>query len=1095
MRILAVVTLLLSLSGLAFSQGSATIVGTVTDSSGAVVPLAKVIATEVATGLTREAVTSASGEYVLTSLRPTTYQLTVEISGFNKYTQTGIQLTADQSATVNVTLAVGVASQAVTVEAAAAQTDTYTSTLKEVVDTARIVDLPLNGRNAAALTTLVPGATLSPNGGADQGQQKTFPGAVTISTNGSRQNMVSYNLDGGNNVDGYTNVNMPFPFPDALQEFSVQTSNYTAEYGGNAGGVVNVVTKSGTNGYHGDAFGFLRNGVFNARNYFAAKVDPLKRGQEGGTFGGPIRKDKTFFFAGYQGTTIRDVTNGLNKFAPTQAEAQGDFSAFLSATNPNNSLSRAVTIKDSSGNPFPNNQIPLSSINPVPLAIMKYMPVVGGNGIVFYSAPVHQNFNEWLGRVDHEISDKDRLSVRYYIDKFTNAAVYTPTNILSYADGSGIVAQNALIQETHIFTPGLLNELRLGFNRVASNRGPADGVPSVRDFGVNIPYQPPAKAVQSINVSGFFSFGDNPKARFTRSNFLGSDDVRWVHGAHNFSFGFDLTRRRVDLNNGFNSPGLFTFNGSYSGIAMADYMLGDLYQFQQAQGQYENTRSWAMGLYVQDNYRVSRKLTLNMGLRWEPYFQWHEIYGRVEAFSVPNYYAGIVSKVYPNAPPGLLFRGDAGMPENGTGNKYDDFAPRVGFAYDVFGDGSTSIRGGAGVFYDSRATGIINNNMVDNAPFASNIMLTPPPGPFNNPLNNNPAYTSVFPAPFPPASNTVLPKPVVVQTYNLGSAAFQVPIIYNWNLAVERQFAKAWLARAAYVGSHSSHLSSGADLNPAVYIPGSTLSTDARRLFQPYSDILLQDQSGNANYNSLQLTLTRRFTHGVSILANYTYQKSIDNFPPGGTTGSTATGGTQNPPIPWYLPGNRQLDYGPSDFNRKHVLVVSYVWDIPAPRTNNRLVTGVLGNWEITGILTTETGFPFTVLAGKDVSQTGLNEDRGVVIGTPLGNNACHTAPCVSYLNPSSFTYAATGTQGDVGKGAIVGPGLFNWDMGAFKNIPINERWRAQFRAEFFNTFNHSNFTNTTNNYPNNSVNSGGFGTILAAADPRIMQFAFKVVF
>jgi hypothetical protein len=1080
-----VVTLLLSLCRLAFSQGFGTIIGTVTDPSGALAPLAKVTATEVATGLSREAVTNASGEYVIPSLRPTTYQLTVEASGFNKYTQTGIALTADQSETVNITLTLGAANQAVTVESAVVQTDTYTSTIKEVVDQQRIVDLPLNGRNAAALATLVPGATLSPNGGADQGQQKTFPGAVEISTNGARQNMVAYNLDGGNNVDGYTNVNMPFPFPDALQEFSVQTSNYSAEYGGNAGGVVNVVTKSGTNAYHGDFFGFLRNGAVNARNFFAAKADPLKRSQEGGTFGGPVRKDKTFFFAGYQGTTIRDVTNGLNKFAPTQAEANGDFSAFLSAANPNNPLSKAVVIKDSTGQPFPNNQIPLSALNPASLGVLKYMPSVGGSGIVFYSSPVHQNFNEWLGRVDHLISDKDRVSVRYYIDEFSNKPVYTASNILSYADGSSIVAQNALIQETHIFTPGLLNDLRLGFNRVASSRAPAPNVPSVRDFGVTIPYQPPANDVQSVNVSGFFTFGDNPHARFTRSNFLGSDDLRWVLGRHSLSFGVDLERRRVDLDNGFNSPGLFTFNGSYSGIAMSDFMLGELYQFQRAQGQYENTRSWALGFYAQDNFRATSKLTFNLGLRWEPYFPWHEIYGRVEAFSIPNYQAGIVSKVYPNAPPGLLFRGDAGMPENGTGNSYKNFAPRLGFAYDVFGDGRTSIRGGAGMFY----------NMVDDSPFAPNITLTPPPGPFNNPLANQPAYTSAFPAPFPPPANSVFPKPVSVSTYNLGSSSFQVPVLYNWNLAIERQFGLAWLARVAYVGSRSSHLSAGADLNPAVYIPGSTLSTDQRRLFQPYADILLTDQSGNANYNSLQVTLTKRFTHGVSVLANYTYQKAIDNFPVGGSTGATTTGGTQNPPIPWYLPGNRQLDYGRSDFNRQHVLVVSYVWDIPAPRTGNRLVTGVLGNWEITGILSTETGFPFTVLAGKDVAQTGLNEDRGVVIGTPLGNNACHTAPCVSYLNPNSFTYAATGAQGNVGKGAIVGPGLFNWDMGAFKNIPINDRWRAQFRAEFFNSFNHSNFTNTSNNYPNNTVNSGGFGTILAAADPRIMQFAFKVMF
>src|SRR5579862_4199182 len=321
-----VAAFLLGFSGLAFCQGLGTIVGTVTDPSGALVGSAKVTVTEAGTGATREAVTNTAGGFVIPGLRPTNYTLTIESQGFNKYTQSGITLTADQSATVNVALTVGQATQVVTVEAAAQQTDTYTSTLKEVVDSQRMVDLPLNGRNAATLTTLVPGAVMAPNGGADQGQTKTFPGAVEITTNGARQNMVAYNLDGADNVDRYTNVNNPFPFPDALQEFSVQTANYSSQYDGNAGAVVNVITKSGTNEFHGDFFGFLRNGALNARNFFAAKTDALKRGQEGGTFGGPIRKNKTFFFAGYQVTTLRNVNNGLNKYVPTQAEQSGDFS-------------------------------------------------------------------------------------------------------------------------------------------------------------------------------------------------------------------------------------------------------------------------------------------------------------------------------------------------------------------------------------------------------------------------------------------------------------------------------------------------------------------------------------------------------------------------------------------------------------------------------------------------------------------------------------------------------------------------------------------------------------------------------------------------
>jgi hypothetical protein len=1074
------------------AQGFGTLVGTVSDPAGALVANAKVTATESETGVTREAVTSTDGTYVIPGLRPTTYIVTVKAQGFSQYTQPNVTLTADQSVTINFSLTLGQANQTVTVETSVVQTDTYTSTLKEVIDSQRMIELPLNGRNAAALATLVPGATLAPNGGADQGQTKTFPGAVEITTNGSRQNMVAYNLDGADNVDRYTNVNNPFPFPDALQEFSVQTANYNAEFGGNAGAVVSVVTKSGTNAFHGDFFGFIRNGDLNARNYFAAIADPLKRGQEGGTIGGPILKNKTFFFAGYQLTTDRDVTNGLNKTVPTPAEEGGNFSAV------------GVIYDPKSGNPFPNSQIPLSRFDPASLGVIKYLPTsTAASGIVFYSSPVHQNFNDVVGRFDHIFSEKDHASVRYDWQLFTNKPVYTPTNILSYADGSDIIDQNVLVQETHLFSTGLLNEFRVGFLRDASIRGPAPDVPSVRTFGVNIPYQPPANDVQSVSVSSYFSFGDNPFARFTRNNIIGNDQIRWVKGRHNITFGFDLERRQVELDNGFNSPGLFTFTGQSNhalstGNSLADFVIGDLYQIQQAQGQFENSNSWMSGYFFQDDWKIAKRLTVNLGLRWEPYFPWHEVDGRVEGFSIPNYVAGKVSQVYTSAPPGLLFRGDPGFPTNGTGNNFKDWGPRVGFAYDVFGDGKTSLRGGAGMFYDSATNGIFNNNMVDEAPFAQQILLTNPPGPFSNPYAGESQYASVFPAPFPVPKTTVLPAPVSVTTFNLaGDLAFKNPVVYSWNLTVEHQFGSQWLGRIAYVGSHSSHLSLSENLNPSVYIPGSSLSESARVIFPGYSNIELIDQSGNAHYNSLQLTAQKRFAHGVSILANYTWQKSLDTVPPSnGGTGAGATGGTGGEPLPWFTPGNKQLDYGTSDFNRKQVFVISYLWDIPAPPTSNKFVKAVLGNWELTGIVTRETGLPFTIFSGKDISQTSLNVDRGVYLGgDPLGNNACKTAPCVSYLNPAAFGQPAAGTVGNVGKGAITGPGLFGWDMGLFKNILIKERWRAQLRGEFFNTFNHANFTSTSSNYPNFTVSSSTFGTITAAYDPRILQLALKVFF
>src|SRR5262245_34530563 len=345
--------ILLALTQGAFAQGYARITGVVTDPSGAAVKGATVTAAQVGTGEVSTATTNDEGLFVFPSLRPTQYNLKVTSAGFATYTKTGIVLQADAAVTENIALQVGNVDQTITVEASSAQVDTSTATLSQVVDQRRINDLPLNGRNAAALTTLVAGVVIAPNAQADQGLTKTFPVAVTITSNGTRANQTNYMLDGGNNVDEYTNVNAPFPFPDALQEFSVQTSNYSAEYGENAGGVVNIITKSGTNNLHGSGFGFLRNNVFNARNFFSPKVDQLKRAQFGGTFGGPVvipnvynGKDKTFFFFGYQGTTLRNLQGSTSAFVPTAANLAGDFSAVLDAASAANPLRKATTIID-----------------------------------------------------------------------------------------------------------------------------------------------------------------------------------------------------------------------------------------------------------------------------------------------------------------------------------------------------------------------------------------------------------------------------------------------------------------------------------------------------------------------------------------------------------------------------------------------------------------------------------------------------------------------------------------------------------------------------------------------------------------------------
>jgi len=523
------------------AQGFGRIVGTVTDPSGAVVVNASVTATQQGKGFSRTTNTNGEGYYVLDSLRPAQYDVTVELNGFRTFLQKGATLLADQTLTVNVSMQVGAVTETVTVtDASTAQVDTTTSTLKQVIEMARVEQLPLNGRNAAQLTLGVPGAIAAPSGGADQGSTKTFPGAVTYSVNGARQGQISYQLDGGNNVDEYTNVNQPFPMPDALQEFSVQTSTYSAQYGQNAGAVVNVITRSGSNQFHGNAFEFLRNRAFNARNWAAPTKDPLKRNQFGGTFGGPIKRDRTFFFVGYQRTFLRTIAAGVTATVP---------SAALRAT----------------------------ATDPAIINLLKGIPVGdAANKVTYGGRPDIQNFQELTARVDHSFSQKDQITFRYFYDHFSRNAVFDPTNYLRYSDGSTIKSQNYLGHWTHVFKPTLINDFRFSYAPENATRGPASNAQSVQDLGVALPFEAPQKSIQQIRVNGFFSFGDNPQASFIRNNFSSSDDLSWVVGKHDLHFGGVIERSKVVLDNQFFQPAEFSFPsiaafmasklGDYSGI-------------------------------------------------------------------------------------------------------------------------------------------------------------------------------------------------------------------------------------------------------------------------------------------------------------------------------------------------------------------------------------------------------------------------------------------------------------------------------------------------------------------------------------------------
>lgn len=1057
-----------------YGQGQGSIVGTVTDRSGAVIPTATVKVVQTGTGLERAVSTNAQGYFVVTSLQPSQYAVIISSPGFETYSQSNVTLQADQTLTVNAMLQVGTAQQTVTVTAEPPQVNTTTGVLSQVVDQQRMIDMPLNGRNAATLTMLVAGAAQTTAGGVDQGATKTFPEGVTISINGAKQDQMTYNLDGGNNTDIQTNINQPFPFPDALQEFSVQTSNYSARYGGNAGGVVNVVSKSGSNDFHGSAFEFLRNPVFNAHNYFSSSLDTVKRHQFGGTLGGPIKKDKTFFFGGYQHTILNQNASHATT-VPTAAMVSGNFSA----------LSTQI-IDPTTKKQFPNNIIPTNRLDPAAVAVEKMMPQPAtGNGQIRYIQPDSQTFNEYLVRGDHSLSNSDRLTARYFYDEYNDAAQYNPTNLLTYQDSSNIVSHNALLSEVHVFNSELLNEANLSWSRVGSLREPPAGTPTMSSFGIK-EYDGGLGAIQNVAITNYYTIGSDPPAGFMRNSYRLNDDLSWIRGRHTFHIGGAVQRDLYDVRNSTNIPGSFAFQAGTVKDASAAFMLGVLYQFIQGSGQFAVIRDNFYSAYIQDDFHATQRLTLNLGLRYEPFLPWRSLMGAME-FNQAAYTAGTVSTMYTGAPKGLLFPGDTGVPQWGYNGSYNHVTPRFGFAYDLTGDGKTSVRGGAGMFFDTHTGALNNQTWGSSTPFSTSLTLTNPTGTFSNPYQGT---TNPFPAPTPAPKNYVFPTPVSAFGYD-PSLPYHVAVIYDWNLAVERQFAAGWLLRTAYVGSHGSHGQEYLEYNPAVYTAGSTLSTDQRRIFQPYSLIGMYEQDVDSSYHALQVSLEKRLQEHFTVMANYTYGKSLDDIPNNQNVIGMNIALPNVSTIPWNMPGRHQMDFGPSTWDRTQHFVASYVWNLPALTKANPFVRLAAGGWQSSGIVTKETGDPLTIVAGNDQSQTGLSADRAVQVGAAYGGNACgSTTPCVNYLNPTSFQLPATGTFGTTTKGSFRGPSYFNWDMSLSKHFPIYERMQLLFRAEYFNVFNNAEFSD-----PQVSVKSASFGQITGANSPRIGQMSLKATF
>lgn len=1112
----------------AFAQGggNVAITGTVTDPSGAVVSGAQVKVTQKDTSVTRIGTTNGSGQFNVSPLPPATYTVVVEAQGFKQYVQ-DVVLLADQIRDLDIHLQVGEATQQVTVEESTVQVNTVSQELSQVIETSRLTNLPLNGRNAADLTLLVPGAVsaIGSNSGTLQGDTKQVPGAEAIAVNGARPDQIGYNLDGGNNEDLMSNTNNPFPFPDALQEFSVQTNSFDAQYGNNAGAVVNVVTKSGTNEWHGDLFEFVRNGYFNARNYFADKVDPLKRNQFGGTIGGPIHKNTSFMFFGWQKTVIRSVNNASNAIVPTADNLNGDFSL----TNPGTTIT----------NPFTHqayaNNASIGPIDPVALNMAKLLPVAPAgstSGVVTFGTPLQQDFNEYIARFDQVIHSQDRIFGRFYLNRYVHAPSFDGKNLLTVGTGATVQTQNWALGYTKIFTPALVNNLVLDIVRASSNRGQGGKVPQMSDFGSNIWQLPKSQGgIRAFNVSGDFNIAQFTTATFTRNTGDVRDMVSWNKGKHSISFGVDLELDQSIIRNTDLENGNFSFTNDVTGLAMASFVLGYQHQFTQTSGDFSDSHENPFGLFANDKWKVSPRLTLNYGIRWEPQQVMKETRGRIEQFRPDAYAAGVHSSVIPSAPAGLFFIGDkyngVSVPDRGESGDFNNFGPRVGIAWDPTGSGKMSVRAGGGLFYYSRLPGLFLNDAAISAPFSLRIDLNDSVngasqiGSLSDPLVNYPDFTNGFPQRFTlktaPKDATFVANPTVFGLQP--GVKWITPEIYDWNVTFERQLRADTVIHASYVGTRGVHLRQDVNLNPGVYTAGSTAKLQDRRPYQPFGVIYQNRNTGANGYNGFQLDLEKRpassgkgILNRITVLANYTYSHAND-YGLSENGGITDIGSSIGSGMSFYDPRQHAFETGPATYDHRHHFVASYVWDLPRMSGSNALVRNTIGGWQWTGIYSITTGDPLTILAGTDQSRTGNNLDRADYVGpaNQLGKSpssqrgGCGGAKhCMAWLDPTAFAKPAVGEYGNVGKGTWRGPTLWDVDTGLIKNfypLQSHERLNFQFRGEFFNLFNHPQWSDPNVNFSNSAFGSTrstigiASGAGATTADSRIIQLALKLNF
>jgi hypothetical protein len=1068
-----------------------TILGTVRDESGGVIRGAKITATHLATGLVRDETSNDLGEYVFTQLPVGNYTVTAEESGFKKVQRENLVLQVEDKLRVDIVLTVGAVTETIAVESAAPVINTDSATVGNVVDNKKVTELPLNGRNFLQLNLLVPGA----NQGVKGSQNQTQGGSISV--NGAREQANNFLLDGVDNNDLAINQYSVAISTEAIQEFKVQGSTYSAEFGRSGGAQINVATKSGSNAIHGVLYEYLRNADLDAKNFFdkpaPAPIPPFKRNQYGAAVGGPVKKDKTFYFFNWESTRVRQSITRVAT-VPTAAMHNGDFSALLPNTIIYDPGSFGISGGVPTRLPFDGNKIPQKDWNSVGVSLLNQYPIPNASlnasaGLYTSSQGKTDDFDQYTGRVDHRFSESDSVFARYTFSKEDRFDTFDPfcslTNIPGWGCNTLNGGQSVVVSHVHLFGANKVNELRLGFNRT---RGGIFQQDQATDLSTQLGILGTSRAngdfgLTRVLPAGYATIGDGGNLPQDRKDntYQVTDSFSWNHGSHAIRFGGDFRRFQLNLLFDSNargslnfdpffttSPGISKTTGAITagagGNAIAELLLGTPDQASVSRsfaGITGNTvtgfRTFSLNYFVQDDWRVSRNLTLNLGLRWEYNSPVIDKYNHLGTFD-------------PTAPNDLR----VSTPQQQ--NLYDvskrQFAPRFGFAYSPWGE-KTVIRGGYGIFWDDKLL---------------NIHLTPALSPpFLVPLAFQPSTNGLaninLANPFagqpgvgaPPAS-TWLENP------------FLNGYVQQWTFNIQRQLPGAMGFSAGYVGSKGTHLDH--QYNANLPLP-SAVFLQANRPYPAFGNITVDSASAVSSYNALQTSLEKRFSKGLSFLIGYTYSKSIDD-------GSAWNAGALNV-------FNFRAERGLSTFDTRNRFVASYTYDIPVGkgRTFGSSMSGVanaiLGGWQTNGILTVQSGNPVDILinGNSPTPQPGTNSASRPDLVAGCDPNNGKKDPNAGWFNTGCFTSAFNGRFGNLGRNVVIGPGTVDFDTALLKRFPLGAETRyVQFRAEFFNLFNHPNFDN-----PVATEVSPSFGQIQSAGttDTRLssrqIQFALRLVF